>query len=391
MNRTTCALFAAAVSSLIMLGACGSQSRDRSNTTPSASAGSATVAGTSATKPTMSGSATMSMGEEHTPIPANTEPLSAAQIYQTGRKATLLVHGRLPDGSSKWGTAFIHDLVEGVAITNAHVVDGTQDLQAAFFDGMEHPAEVVGSDPCADLAVIHISGDLPEGSVRLPLGNSDALAPGDEVTAIGYQGNGQAGFAGADAVATTGLVQDLRVRVNIDPSLPEYVDAIQHGATLEPGSSGGPLVDDRGNVVGINSMSGPPNRHRHYYAIPINAAHHETDELMTGKSANSLGWTLSPHVTNHPRADVERALQDAGYRGGMFVESTEPGGPVDGQVQAGDLVSELNNTPVNTQQNVCDVVESTSPGRVMTAEGIHVFSKPPFGQFHVDWRMPATH
>src|SRR6478672_13242436 len=103
MNRTTCSLVAAAASSLILLGACGSQSRDRSNTTPSASAGSATVAGTSATRPTMSGSSTMSMGEEHTPIPANTEPLSAAQIYQTGRKATLLVHGRLPDGSSKWG------------------------------------------------------------------------------------------------------------------------------------------------------------------------------------------------------------------------------------------------------------------------------------------------
>jgi S1-C subfamily serine protease len=391
MNRTTCALVAAAVSSIILLGACGSQSRDRSNTTPSASAASPTVAGTSTTKPSMSGSSTMSMGEEHTPIPANVEPLSAAQIYQTGRKATFLVHGRLPDGSSMWGTAFIHDLVEEVAITNAHVVDGIQGLQAVFFDGTELPAEVLGSDPCTDLAVIHVSGDLPEGSVRLPLGNSDALAPGDEVTAIGYPGNGQAEFAGADAVPTTGLVQDLRVRANIDPSLPEYVDAIQHGATLQPGSSGGPLVDNKGNVVGINSMSGPSDTHGHYYAISINAAHHETDELMTGKDANNLGWTLSPHVANHPRADVERALRQAGYRGGMFVESTEPGGPVDGRVQVGDLVSELNNTPVNTQQNVCDVVESTSPGRVMTAEGIHAFSKPPFGQFHVEWRMPGTH
>ena len=390
MNRTTCALVAAAVSSITLLGACGSQSRDRSNTAPSASAGSPTVAGTSATKPTMSGGSTMSMGEEHTPIPANVEPLSAAQIYQTGRKATFLVHGRLPDGSSTWGTAFIHDLVEEVAITNAHVVDGIQGLQAVFFDGTELPAEVLGSDPCTDLAVIHVSGDLPEGSVRLPLGNSDGLAPGDEVTAVGYAGNGQAEFA-ADAVPTTGLVQDLRVRANIDPSLPEYVDAIQHGATLQPGSSGGPLVDNKGNVVGINSMSGPADTHGHYYAIPINAAHHETDELMTGKDANSLGWTLSPHVANHPRADVERALRQAGYRGGMFVESTEPGGPVDGRVQVGDLVSELNNTPVNTQQDVCDVVESTSPGRVMTAEGIHAFSKPPFGQFHVEWRMPGTH
>jgi serine protease Do len=332
----------------------------------------------------------MPMGEEHTPIPANTKPLSAAQIYQTGRKAVFLVHGSRPDGSSMSGTAFIHDLGEEVAITNAHVVDGLQGLQAVFFDGMAHPVEVLGSDPCADLAVIRVSGGLPEGSVRLPLGDSDALAPGDEVTAIGYRGNGQAEVAGADAVPTTGLVQDLRVRVNIDPSLPDYIDAIQHGADLQPGSSGGPLVDDKGNVVGVDVMSGPPDRHGRYYAIPINAAHHETDELMTGKDANSLGWTLSPHVANHPRADVERTLRAAGYRGGMFVESTEPGGPVDGLLHVGDLVLELSNTPVNTQQNVCDIIESTPPGRVMSAEGIHVLSEPRFGQFHVQWRMPVS-
>lgn len=385
MNRTTFAFVAAAISSLVPLGACGSLDRAATHRTPDDTAASATVAGTSATKPTSSSSPTMSMGEDHTPIPAYTNPVSAAQIYQMSRKAVFVVQGRLPDGSYGWGTAFIHDLGEKAAITNAHVVDGVEDLQAVFFDGTEQPVDVVGSDPCTDLAVLRVGGDFPKGSVRLPLGDSDTLAPGDEVTAVGYPVNGQ-----AQAAPATGVVQDLAVRVTVDPSLPEYVGAIQHGATLQPGNSGGPLLDNRGNVVGINTMSGPANKRGHYYAIPINAAHHETDKLMTGESVNTFGLTLAPHVTNRPRADVERALRQAGYDGGMFVESTEPGGPVYGRVQVGDLVEKLNDTPVNTQQDVCEVAESASPGHVMTAEGIHVFSKPSYREFHVQWRVPPS-
>jgi serine protease Do len=329
----------------------------------------------------------MSMGEEHehTPIPANTTPLSAAQVYQMSRKAVFSLQGKLPDGSYVWGTAFIHDLDRAVAITNAHVVDGIQDLQAVFFDGTQQPADVVGSDPCTDLAVVHVSGDLPKGSVRLPLGDSDTLAPGDEVTAVGYPVNWQ-----AQAVPATGIVQDLNVRVIVDPSLPEYVGAIQHGATLQPGNSGGPLLDDKGNVVGVNSLSGPADTQGHYYAIPIDAAHHETDKLMTGENVNSFGWTLAPHMANRPRADVERALRQAGYEGGMFVESIESGSPVYGRVQVGDLVAKLNSRPVNTQQDVCEVIEDASPGRVMTADGIHVVSKPSYGKFHIQWRLPGS-
>lgn len=385
MNRTTCALVAGAISSLIPLGACGSLDGAATRPTPNATAASPTVAGTSATRPTASGSSTMSMGEGHTPIPAYTNPVSAAQIYQMGRKAVFVVQGKRPDGSYVWGTAFIHDLDEKAGITTAHVVDGIGDLQAVFFDGTEQPVGVVGSDPCTDVAVVRVGGDFPKGSVRLPVGDSETLAPGDEVTAIGYPVNGQ-----AQAAPATGIVQDLDVRVTVDPSLPEYVGAIQHGATLQPGDSGGPLLDNRGNVVGINTLSGPADTRGHYYSIPIDAAHHETDKLMTGENANNIGLTLTPHVTNRPRADVERALRQAGYAGGMFVESTEPGGPVDGLVQVGDLVAKLNNTPVNTQQDVCEVIESASPGRVITADGIHVFSRPSYGKFHVQWRVPGS-
>ena len=96
MNRTTFALVAAAISSLVPLGACGSLDKAATHRTPDGTAASATVAGTSATKPTSSSSPTMSMGEDHTPIPAYTNPVSAAQIYQLSRKAVFVVQGRLP-------------------------------------------------------------------------------------------------------------------------------------------------------------------------------------------------------------------------------------------------------------------------------------------------------
>lgn len=387
MTRTTCALVAAAVTSLVPLGACGSLSKDTTEPPRGTSAASPTVAGTAATMPTSGHGSMPSMN--HTPIPANTNPVSAEQIYQTSRKGVFLAHGTRPDGSSVWGTAFIHDLQGEVAVTTAHVVDGTRGLRALFFDGTEQPLEVVGSDPCTDLAVVHVGGALPEGSVRLPLGDAESLAPGDDVTAVGYPENEQ--FGAARAVATSGVVQDLDVKAHIDPSLPDFAGAIQHGAALQPGYSGGPLIDNKGNVVGVNSLAGSPDTRGQYFSIPINTAHQETDKLMTGENVNSLGWTVAPHVSNRARPDVEDALQGAGYSGGMFVVSIEPGSPVDGRVQVGDLVSKLGNTPVNNQQDLCDVVESTLPGRVMTADGIHVFSKPTFKQFHAEWRMPAGH
>ena len=240
----------------------------------------------------------MSMDEDHThtPIPANTDAVSAAEIAKMSRPAVFSTHGQLPDGSAVWGSAFIHDLDAGLAITNAHVVDGVQGLQAVFFDGTEQPLDVVGSDPCTDLAVVHVSGAFPEGSVRLPLGDSDTLAPGDDVTAVGYRVNPHSG--GTRSVPTNGIVQDLNVTATVDPSLPKYAGAIQHGATLQPASSGGPLLDNRGNVVGVNAMAGPADPRNEYYAIPINTAHPETDQLMTGRDVNSLGWTLTPHVAD---------------------------------------------------------------------------------------------
>jgi len=287
------------------------------------------------------------------------------------------------------GTAFIHDIDGQVAITTAHVVAGAQDLKAVFFDGTEQPVEVVGSNDCSDLAVVRVAGRLPEESVRLPLGNSDALAPGDEVTAVGYPDRSRSPTS--RAVPEPGIVQDLNVSVNTDPSLPEFVGAIKHDAALEPGSSGGPLLDVKGNVVGINSLSDSAGTRGPYYSIPINAAHHETDLLLTGENVNSLGWRLSAHAANRAPTDVERTLRKAGYRGGMFVESIKAGSPVDGRVQVGDLVSKLNNTPVNTRQDVCEVLEQASPGRAVFAEGIHVFSSPRYERFRVQWTSPESH
>ena len=231
MNRTTCALVATAISSLVPLSACGSLSRDTTEDTPSPRrrrrpwlARRRPDRRRAAVTPCRWG--THADTGEHRPV-------SAAEIHQMSRKGVFSTHGRLPDGSPMWGTAFIHDLDAELAITNAHVVDGVQGVQAVFFDGTEQPLDVLGSDPCADLAVIRVTGDLPEGSVRLPLGDSDTLAPGDELTAIGYRVSGKpipVVHGPFRRTAGAGPGGDRHV----DPSLPEYTDAIQHSATLRP-------------------------------------------------------------------------------------------------------------------------------------------------------------
>jgi serine protease Do len=164
----------------------------------------------------------------------------------------------------KMGSGIIFD-PKGYILTNFHVIGEMSEIRVSLFADREraYPATVVTKDPDADLAVIKIEAPYPLPVAKL--GNSDMLEAADEVLAVGCPFN-------LEQSVSHGVVSDVKRTVNIDGRT--YVDLIQTDAAINSGNSGGALIDENGEVVGINVAIYAPNRV--YcgvgFAIPINRA-----------------------------------------------------------------------------------------------------------------------
>lgn len=160
------------------------------------------------------------------------------------------------------GSGVVIDPDEGLILTNAHVIEGAEEITVAFNDGRELPAQRVGSDAAADVAVIRVQGQPALPAIRF--GNSDGLEVGDFVLAVGNP------FLIGQTV-TSGIVSALH-RNNV--GIEQYEDFIQTDAAIYPGHSGGPLINLRGEMVGINTaFVGAVNTNSGMgFAIPINLA-----------------------------------------------------------------------------------------------------------------------
>jgi len=167
------------------------------------------------------------------------------------------------------GSGVMIDPGQGIILTNAHVIDGADEITVAFADGRELPAKRVGSDASTDVAVIRVQAQtLP----AIPIGNSDQLEVGDFVLAIGNP------FLIGQTV-TSGIVSALhRNKLGIE----QYEDFIQTDAAIYPGNSGGALVNLRGELVGIDTAflgAGSTNPGMGF-AIPINLVRSIADQIM---------------------------------------------------------------------------------------------------------------
>lgn len=222
---------------------------------------------------------------------------------------------------------------DGFILTNCHVVNNAIETKVLLSDGRKYIATIIGEDPHTDLAVIRI--DAPD-LVPVDLGNSGKLKVGQLVIAIGNPYGFQCSVTSGVVSALGRTIQSQTGR-NID-------NVIQTDAALNPGNSGGPLVNSLGEVIGVNSAAILP-AHGICFAIAINTAKFITQELIqNGKIRRSYigvsGQTVKLHrrIIRFYNLSVER---------GVFVSSISKNSPADkSELLEGDIIIEFDGEPI---------------------------------------------
>ncbi|TCS34339.1 serine protease Do [Paucimonas lemoignei] len=242
------------------------------------------------------------------------------------------------------GSGFIVS-ADGFIMTNAHVIEGADDVYVTLSDKREFKAKVIGSDKRTDVAVVKIEGgNLP----RLPIGDSAKLRAGEWVVAIGSP-------FGLDNTVTAGIVSS-KARDTGD-----YLQLIQTDVAVNPGNSGGPLINMRGEVVGINSQI--YSRSGGYmgisFAVPIDEAMRVAEQLKTtGKVTRGRIGVQIGEVTK----DVAESLGLSRAQGAQ-VQRVEPGSPAEkGGVETGDIILKYNGTNIERSSDLPRLVGNTKPG-----------------------------
>jgi S1-C subfamily serine protease len=263
--------------------------------------------------------------------------------------------------ASSLGSGIVYD-ANGHIITNNHVVGAAKTVDVTFIDGNRYTAKVVGTDPYNDLAVLKIIGSLTKPVTPLQLGNSSALQVGDQVVAIGNP-------FGLDDTMTTGIVSQigrLLPNTRLGFSIP---DVIQTDALIDPGNSGGPLLNMRGQVVGINTASVSDNGAFSGIGLAIssNTAKRIVPILIekgnyTHPYLGLTGATLTSDLVSSVRG-LSPNFQ------GILVDSIVMGGPVDraglhgsttdqyGKKHGGDVITGVDGLQVKRMEDLISYVE----------------------------------
>ncbi len=236
---------------------------------------------------------------------------------------------------------------DGVILTNAHVVQGADEVTVKLQDRREFRAKVVGSDARTDVAVLKIDAkNLPVA----PLGKSRSLAPGEWVLAIGSP-------YGLESTVTAGVVSATGRNLQ-DGQVP----FIQTDVAINPGNSGGPLFNTRGEVVGINSQiySQTGGYQGLAFSIPIDVAVKIKDQILaTGKVQHAkLGVNVQPIDQDFADSFGLDSLD------GVLVANVERGGPAErAGLKSGDIIRRLNGQPIVSPLDLSSNVSLSKPGQ----------------------------
>lgn len=233
-----------------------------------------------------------------------------------------------------FASGFIVDR-RGYVVTNNHVISDAKEITVRLIDGREFVATVVGSDPNTDIAVLKIETEGEPPVVNL--GDSDAIRVGDWAIAVGNP------FGRLDGTVTVGVISAKgRAALNIVGGTPALQDFIQTDASINFGNSGGPLVNIRGEAVGMNTAINPLGQGIGF-AIPINLVKHVTDEIIRyGKVAWGYMGIFPQEITR----DIAEAMS-VDPKSGILVGSVVEDGPAaKAGVKTGDIILEFNGETV---------------------------------------------
>ena len=246
----------------------------------------------------------------------------------------------------------------GYIVTNNHVVNGAQSIEVVLYDGTRLTGQVVGTDSADDLAVVKINA--PANIAVATLGDSSKLQVGQDVLAIGNP-------LGITQTVTNGIISALNRNVFEGQGGAIIPNAIQTDAPINPGNSGGALVDMQGNLIGIPTLAAiDPEFNTPAsgvgFAIPSNRV-----KLIVPQ------FIASGHVTHTGRAalgisgasvDPTLAAQDGlSVDHGVLIASVISGGAAErAGLQAGDVIVQMNNTPINDESALIDFLATKNPG-----------------------------
>ena len=237
----------------------------------------------------------------------------------------------------------------GVVVTNHHVVANAEEIHVMLRDGRSARAQVVGVDPDTDLAILRIPLKNLTG---IPIGTVDDLAVGDVVLAIGNP-------FGVGQTVTMGIVSAKgRSRLGINT----FEDFIQTDAAINPGNSGGALITAEGKLVGINTaiLSDTGQASGIGFAIPVDVAQHVAQQI-TQFGYVRRGW-LGIEVERLTAAEAEKHDAPASTSGVLVNRVLASGPAARAGLKPGDLIVEIDGTPISDPQSAINTISAVSPG-----------------------------
>ncbi|MCX7894754.1 MAG: Do family serine endopeptidase [Thermoanaerobaculum sp.] len=252
------------------------------------------------------------------------------------------------------GSAFFIS-ADGLALTNNHVIAGADKIYAVTNDGTRMEARVVGRDPATDLALIKVQG---KGTFPfLPLGDSDTLKVGEWVMAVGNP-------LGIGHTVTVGVVSGKGRTLRLSQATMSFENFIQTDAAINRGNSGGPLMNLKGEVVGINTAmsAGAENMG---FAVPVNTAKAILPQLK--EKGKVVRGYLGVNIANISADDQEAFNLPS--REGALVHEVMEGSPAEkAGIQHGDVILGVNGKPIKSQRELIDTVSALPPGTKVQLE-----------------------